>query len=185
MTGQIPDVFRYEGEVYDLVGLDGTGLFTPESFGIDAFSSCTACWRGYVMYYDCIDGKLILDKMEVNAREPIEVNGVKPVKEQNFFTSTYNNLGLKTDFTGTLLLAKDFIQGMYVHMGFQRPIAYRTVLQISILDGDITLVEDLSKHMEQKRQEDPDRDAQPTDPSEVGEWIEKTFSLDFDPTDNS
>ena len=185
MTGQIPDVFQYEGEAYDLVGLDGTGLFTPESFGIHTFSSCTACWRGYVMYYDCVDGKLILDKMEVNQREPVVVNGVTPVKDEGFFTSTYNNLGLKTNFTGTLLLAKDFIQEMYVHMGFQRPIAYRTVLQISILEGDITLVEDLSNRMEQQREEDPDRDAQPSDPEKVGEWIEKTFSLEFDPSDES
>ncbi len=185
MTAQIPDEFRYKGEAYDLVGLDGSGLYTPGDFGLEPFSSCTACWRGYVMHYDCVDDKLILDKMEVNLRNPVEVNGVKPVKEKGFFTSTYSDLGLKTNFTGTLLLAKEFIQEMYVHMGFQRPMAYRTVLQISVLDGEITLVEDLSERMKQRRQEDPNRDAQPRNPDEVGEWIEKTFSLEFDPSEDS
>lgn len=185
MTGQIPDEFRYQGEEYALVGLDGSGLYTPADFGMDTFSGCTACWRGYVMYYDCVDDQLILDGMDVNAREFIEVNGKKPEEGQNFFKYTYSNLGLKTKFTGTILLARNFIDEMYVHMGFQRPMAFRTVLEITVVEGDITKVKDISERMKKMREDDPYKDEQPADPSKVGEWIEKTFSLEYDSSDDS
>ncbi|MFW9918611.1 MAG: hypothetical protein ACFFED_03360 [Candidatus Thorarchaeota archaeon] len=185
MTAQIPDEFRYEGETYDLVGLDGSGLYTPNDFGLETYSSCTACWRGYIMHYDCVDDMLILDSMDANVKELHEVNGVMPGKGKNFMKYTYNDLRLKTKFTGTMLLARNFIQEMYVHMGYQRPMAYRTVYELTVVNGDITKVEDLSERMERMRKEDPGRDAQPRDPSEVREWIERTFSLDYEPTDDS
>lgn len=63
MTAQIPDKFRYEGEAYDIVGLDGDPLYAPQDFGITTQMASPACWRGYQMFYDCKDGKLILDQL--------------------------------------------------------------------------------------------------------------------------
>ncbi|MDF1539045.1 MAG: hypothetical protein P1Q69_09085 [Candidatus Thorarchaeota archaeon] len=182
MTAQMADEFRYEGELYSLVGLDGEGLYTPESFGMQPFSSCTACWRGFVMYYDCVDNELLLDAMDVNVHEAGPINGVVPSASENFFKFRYNKLHLKTSFTGTILLAKDFIQEMYVHMGFQRPMAFKTVLELHIEDGEITKVDNLSELMALRRKENPDRGAMPRSPSEVdvSEWIGDTFSLDYE-----
>ena len=126
MTAQIPDQFRYEGEAYNVVGMDGGPLYEPHDFGITTQMASTACWRGYQMFYDCKDGSLILEHMHTRSKDKVTVNGVVPKEKGDgdqmvFFNTFYENLGLKTRFTGSLLLAKDFISEMYVHMGFQSP----------------------------------------------------------------
>jgi hypothetical protein len=187
MTAQIPDKFHYEGEDFDLVGLTGEPLYTPRDFGITTQMASTACWRGYQMIYDCKNGELILDQMYVRTTDKIPVNAVSPKEPEEdhvltFFNTTYENLGLKTKFTGTLLLANDFISEMYVHMGFQSPDAYRTVLEIHVDDGNITEVKDLSEMMEERR-----KSGEPIKPSQsdsinnpdVEDWVKDRFSLDY------
>jgi hypothetical protein len=183
MTAQIPDEFRYMGELYSLVGLKGSALFTPQDFGITPHMASTACYRGYVMRYDCVNGQLILDSMSVRTEKAPPVNDIKPIEEEGFFFShRYEALGLKTRFTGSMLLAKDFIEEMYVHMGFQRPMAFRTVLEMQIQDGDILATNDLSEKMEELRNRDPTKEAQPDsrDHDDVMSWIENAFSLDYE-----
>ncbi len=182
MTAQIPDEFIYDGEPFSLVGLKGQGLYTPEDLGMKPHSSCTACWRGYVMKYVCLNDRLILDGMRVNVQNPPEINGVKPKSGGNLFDYSYENLNLKTKFTGKLLLAKDFIRSMYVHMGFQRPMAYKTVVEIHIEEGNITLTKDLSKKMEEFRNQDISKNSRPHSNSskDIESWVKKTFSLDYD-----
>lgn len=182
MTGQIPDEFLYMGEPYSLIGIQGTGLYSPQDFGIYPRAATTACWRGFVMKYDCTGGRLVLDTMHVNADQSPEINGVMPSPGEWGFKHLYEGLGLKTKFTGSMLLGKDFIDSMYVHMGFQRPIAYRTVLEIQVQDGDIIAVNDLSSKMEELRERDPSRGAEPDSRNEddVISWIQDTFSLDYD-----
>ncbi|MFX0099782.1 MAG: hypothetical protein ACFFCS_09375 [Candidatus Hodarchaeota archaeon] len=190
MTAQVPDEFRYGGgEEFSLVGMVGEGLFEPETdFNLKPFSTCTACWRGYQMTYDCVDGKLVLQRMYINIDDPQEINGIKPRKieddDENYygFKLVYENLNLKTRFTGKLLLAKDFINSMYVHMGYQRPMAYKTVLEIHVKDGEITEERNLSKKMAELRKKDRKKDARPDSDSEtdIKGWIEKSFSLDYD-----
>lgn len=201
MTAQMSDEFRFEGEKYSLVGRKGVGLYTPQDFGLVPRMASTACHRGYIMYYDCIGGHLVLDKMHVNSKEAHSINGVEPIpgdhnmlspeireklpehlKDWKLFKFTYEGMKLKTRFTGSLLMAKDFIDSMYVHMGFQRPIAYRRALELQIQDGDIIVVNDLSSKMEALRLKNRYRDAQPDSQSteDIHDWIEKTFSLDYD-----
>lgn len=186
MTGQIPDIFRYEGEEYDLVGIDGESLYEPQDFGINPQMASTACWRGYQLIYDCKDKQLILDHMHVRTNDKIVVNGVSPKTSEktdgmSFFNTIYENLELKTKFTGTLLLAKDFISEMYVHMGFQSPEAFRTVIEIQVSDGDILEVKDLSDEMEGRRKRGPMKPNRPDslDDPDLGEWVKDRFSLDY------
>ncbi len=182
MTGQMPDEFELNGESFSLVGLKGQGLYKPEDFGIIPYYSCTACWRGYLMKYIFNKNQLILDELLVNVNEPPEINGVQPQQGNSLFKYHYKNLNLKTVFTGRVLLAKDFIDSMYVHMGFQRPMAFKIVLGLEIKKGEIVLFQDLSKQMEERRKKDLYKGAQPNSNStkDIENWIEKTFSLDFD-----
>ncbi|MFX0139011.1 MAG: hypothetical protein ACFFDN_35545 [Candidatus Hodarchaeota archaeon] len=182
ITGQIPDEFILNGESFSLVGLKGQGLFKPEDFGIIPYFTCTACWRGYVMRYIFTSSKLFLDGMRVNVEDPPKINGVKPEAGDSLFKYDYSNLNLKTKFTGTILLAKDFIESMYVHMGFQRPIAFKTVVEIKIARGDIISLKDLSKKIEEYRSQDPYKGAQPQTDSQkdIEKWVQKMFSLDYD-----
>lgn len=182
ITAQIPDEFTINGEKFSLVGLKGQGLFTPEDFGIRPHFTCTACWRGYVMEYNFINNKLVLTGMRVNVNEPTKINSVEPQKGDSLFKFHYNNLNLKTHFTGSVLLAKDFIQSMYVHMGFQRPMAFKTVVEIHVENGNIISLKDLSKQMEEKRKQNPYEGAQPQSNTQnnIERWIKQTFSLDYD-----
>jgi len=183
MTAQIPDEFRYMGELYSLIGLKGSSLYTPQDFGITPMMASTACYRGYVMRYDCVYGQLILDGMSVRTEEAQPVNDIDPFDEAgHFFSHRYENLSLKTKFSGSMLLGKEFIEAMYVHMGFQRPMAYRTVLELQIQDGDIMATNDLSAKMEELRNRDSSKDAQLSsrDHNDVMSWIENAFSLDYD-----
>ncbi|MGY5875469.1 MAG: hypothetical protein RTU30_06970 [Candidatus Thorarchaeota archaeon] len=201
MTAQIPDEYRYKGEPYSLVGMKGSGLYKVEDFGLETQKASTACYRGNIMYYDCVGGQLVLDMIHVNSEEASPINGVEPVpgeyqmfseevkkqlpeklKDWRMFKFTYIDLKLKTKFTGSILLAKAFINSMYRHMGFQRPMAYRTVLEIQVQDGDIISVSDLSEKMEELRLKERYKGAQPESMSQedVHEWVEETFSLDYD-----
>ena len=185
MTGQVSDEFRYNGEIYALVGINGNGLYSPEDFGMKTRMATTACWRGYQMFYDCIDGKLILTTMLANAIEVKPVNGIKPKElESNFmFKHVYEDIGLKTRFTGTILLGKDFIQEMYVHMGFQSPESYMTVIELEIKNGDIIRETDLSAKMAERRNTEREKSSRPnsSDEDELRDWIEERFSQDYEP----
>ncbi|MFW9954459.1 MAG: hypothetical protein ACFFD3_07895 [Candidatus Thorarchaeota archaeon] len=176
------DEFKYEGEVYFLIGRDGEGFYEPSDFGMKAYSTCTACWRGYIMYYDCVDGELLLNAMKINVNDPKPINGVQPEPIEDLFKFGYQGLRLKTHFTGSIMLAKDFIPEMYVHMGFQRAIAFRKVIDLQIQDGSILVVKDFSEEMERRRRENPSKGARPNSPSgvDVSSWIEHRFSLKYD-----
>jgi hypothetical protein len=182
MTAQIPDELILNGESFSLVGLKGKGLTNPEDLGITPYFSCTACWRGFVMKYNFIKNQMILDELKVNIPDPLKINGVKPQQGNDLFKFHYKNLNLHVKFTGSILLAKDFIQSMYVHMGYQRPIAFKIVIEIEIENGEIIALKDLSKEMEERRKKDQNEGAHPQSNSEsdIEKWIKQTFSLDYD-----
>ena len=184
MTGQVSDEFRYNGEVYALVGISGEGLYTPADFGMTTRMASTACWRGYQMFYDCVDGELILEMMLANPKDPKPVNGVKPSKSEDsvMFSYVYENLKLKTKFTGRILLGKDFIEEMYVHMGFQSAESFRTVIELEVKDGDIVNETDLSQTMAEKRLDGRNKPTRPPtmEDNDVMSWIEDRFSQDYD-----
>jgi pentatricopeptide repeat protein len=70
---------------------------------------------------------------------------------------------------------------MYVHMGFQSPDAYKTVLEIHVKDGDITECKDISELMRERRQTGPMKPTRPEslEDSDIGHWVSDRFSLDY------
>ena len=74
MTAQTGDFVRYAGEDHDLVGVSPDNpndeLFDPEKYGIRTFSNTTACWRGYVATYGLREGRLVLEELAINVRDP-------------------------------------------------------------------------------------------------------------------
>ncbi len=174
-----------------MVGIDGTELYTAQDLGLKPKVASTACWRGHVMTYDCIDGMLVLDRMLIRTDEAPPINGVNSTKpiiivdgvdyNLSMFSHMYEGLRLKTKFTGSLMLGIDFDDTMYVHMGFQRAIGYRKVLEIDVEDGSITSVKDISDRMEEQRRIDRDKGARPksSDDRDVKEWISDSFSQEY------
>jgi hypothetical protein len=184
LTGQVSDGFRYNGEAFALVGIQGEGLPTPADFGMQTKMASTACWRGYQMFYDCVNSELLLDTMFANPTELKPVNGVeaKEPEESWLFKYVYENIGLKTKFTGRILLGKDFIHEMYVHMGFQSPESYQTVIELEIKNGDIISETDLSSTMAERRSSGRNKPNEPSsrDEDDIRDWIEDRFSQDYD-----
>lgn len=192
MTAQAPDQFYYKDQKLDLVGIKGNALSIPRDFGIETIMASTGCWRGYIMRYKIIKNLLVLDGFLFNSKndEFPKINDVEHIKltRENghglhgIFKFEYQNLNKKIPFDGSIWLAKDFIETEYVHMGFQSPTAYRTVLKFDFEDGVILNVEDKSKAVEESREKGDCKEAQPKSMGsrDLEKWIMKRFSLDID-----
>jgi hypothetical protein len=182
MTGQIPDSFLYEGEVYSLIGIEEEEPFSPLDYDIMPEMASTACWRGFVLYYKLDNNYLVLQDMQLNTQEAKKINGVKPKTTKDMFKFHYQDLNLKLDYSGKLVIARDFIDEMYVHMGFQRATSFRKVVELDFKKGELLSVNDLSEEMEKRRSKDSAEGARPKTKKDkdVKKWIRDTFSRKYD-----
>jgi hypothetical protein len=148
MTAQIPDVVRYRGAEYEVIGLDGSEPFDPATLGFRPVPMSTACWRGYLCSFGIARGRLRLNRLVVNDPEHgyPPINGIEPAvqrgpalgsDEECIGCAQYVGLRLPLDFTGRIRLARDFLPERYVHMGLQSPDAYSTVLDFAFQDGRV------------------------------------------------
>ena len=64
--------------------------------------------------------------------------------------ATYPGLSVVIPFPGKIPLAKDFIPELYIHMGYQKPMAFKTVLDITLQDGQVVEIRNRSQEMEEK-----------------------------------
>lgn len=158
-TGQISDVVHYENKTYSLIGLAGT-LPEPSDFGIEPAETSTANWRGYYSEYSIVEDRLVLTQLTVNSRfeEYPSINGVEAdldigkdcfehLGEERCFSDggVYLDIGLDFSFTGKIRIATDFIDELYVHMGFQKPSAFETVIDLTFEDGLLVDISDRSE----------------------------------------
>jgi len=145
MTAQIPDIFIFEDENYDLVYLDGQGLIIPQDYEMNPRMLHTACYCGFYSTYKIEKRQLIFQSMVIGEVEDgyKPINGVMPIEDK--YHHTYQNVNLLAPFTGTIRLGKDFIQELYIHMGYQKGSAYETLLEFQFDQGDLIEFKDLSE----------------------------------------
>ena len=184
MTGQTPDTLIYKNTSYAIVGMKGEEILHPIDFGLEPRSPHTGNWRGYVMRYKVQSQRLLLDKMDVYVEDlnldPPKINDVKPTKKkEGLLHLVYKYLNLQTKFTGGILIGKDFIYSMYVHMGFQSPISHETVFELVFENGILISRKDLSKLMKEYREKGKS-DGKLAPNGDVMKWISRTFSLDYE-----
>ena len=79
-------------------------------------------------------------------------------------------------FTGKIRLARDFIEDLNVPTGYQKPTAFRTVLDITLKDGHIVEVKDRAREMEQGRIVLKQR----YESGSAGQSTDEAFSLSMD-----
>lgn len=65
-------------------------------------------------------------------------------KSCKIMDATYLDMNVKINFTGQIRLAKDFIDTLYVHMGYQKPSSFKTVLDITLKDGELVKINNRS-----------------------------------------
>jgi hypothetical protein len=181
MTAQIPDTFFFKGEAYVLIGKEGGELASPRQFGMEPEMLHTACYRGFYATYELTEDGLYLRELTLREQNDnyLPIGGIEPVLEE--YQATYHDLGVMIPFTGKIRLAKDFIDELYVHMGYQKPTAFRTVLDITLENGRLLEIKDRSQEMEQKRLDLK----QQNQPGQMMPSVEEAFSLAMDSESSS
>ncbi len=176
MTAQISDTFIFNGDEYSLIGIKGGDLAFPEQFGMEPEMINTACYRGFYASYELRKDALYLREFTLRERNGnyLPIKGIEPTKEED--QATYYGLSAVVPFTGKIRLAKDFIEELYIHMGYQKPTAFKTVLDITLKGGKVVEIKDRSQEMETKRSELKERYGS----ENVLQTIDEAFSLDMD-----
>lgn len=168
MTAQIGDSFIYDGNAYVIVAESlGKELFSPSEYGLKPTPFSTACRNGYWCNYEISDA-LYLQNLFIhcsNGKYP-DINGKsvnippkydrkKQAVESLLFGDNgyriYGNLNLKILYTGKILVGSGFIHRYYIHVGYQRAIAYKKLLEFEFEEGRLKNIEDLSKKAREKR----------------------------------
>ena len=192
MSGQINDTFSYEDNDYSISAIEFPGrFFSIKRLGITPMSPHTACWRGYVATFSIHNDKLVLKALDTNnsngEAQPVAINGIMPVVIQEKTSNKdysgwrdwqYRDVNKIIRYTGRVMITDDFIQERYVHMGFQSPLSYRKVIELSFDKGKMTGTNNLSETVANLRetQEMESRDSQL---ARLPLWIEDCFDLGY------
>ncbi len=168
-----------------IAGISDGELFQPKSLNLLPVGNCTACWRGYRALYTILDSRLVLDELNINLGNEYgdyleilgpPINGVDPVEfpgKMKLFRSAYFGLQLPIKYTGGVLIAREFIESLYVHQGFHPAWKYRSVIELLFNDGSLENAMDRSERMEEIRN-------QLIDPTVDGGDLRKMTASDFD-----
>ena len=189
VTAQAPDLVILDGDEFAIAGVDGAPLFDPSSERIEPGVINSACWRGYICTYTTTDGRLLLKELELGYEttvngEPLTeesvVLGVK-VGRSDFAPYVLRDLSLPVPFSGGLLLRKDFIESLYVHMGFHPAWKFERVVELLLTDGEVTDPVDRSNAVAEMRSKIEAGTVSDPDDSSGGlvKWIDGTFTLDY------
>src|SRR5262249_8997576 len=140
LTAQFSDQVRFAEAEWALAGANGTGLFEPSDHGVTVRVANTACWRGFVCTYAVSDGLLTRNDRDGATDGSLpRLFGWEP-RGKNLplgFTDSYRSMGGPGHFTGGLLIARNFLQEHYVHMGFHPAWKYADVVEIEFDTGRV------------------------------------------------
>lgn len=181
MTAQISDCVRVGSRDYNIAAIQNELPFSPFSYGLEAVGACTACWRGYYCLYEIADNALRLRDLNIWLDgEPPVVNGVSAARSADYGCIAYQNVNIPVPYTGGIVLAADFIQEMYVHMGFHPPHCYRDVWEFVLEEGKVVKRQNCSAKMRQIRRRLREAGAGSEPHPSLQQWIADCFSLSYD-----
>ena len=157
MTAQASDKLYYNGERYFEYMHQGKELFDPRANGFDPSGSCTACYRGFICEYEITEDRLFLKNLLINTGTgnypdlngvSVSIKGYKEVglffkrKEPIYDTSIsdldmkkYKDVNLPLDYSGKVIVGKDFLREYYVHAPIKIPFTYEIFLELTFEKG--------------------------------------------------
>lgn len=190
----------------DMVSLRGVApVFDPAQQRVNAVAWCTACWRGFHCSYEVADGFLFLTQVKLGLGEEDEdaaakgtgpkLYGKVPRRYTEYGHSTNLRTGeVKTSwestdfvvdglrelmpFTDGLLLGDDFIEELYVHMGFHPAYKFREVHELVFEAGRLIGEHDRSGQKAEFREMLSPASLEPVSGASRAE-IERCFSLEY------
>ena len=186
MTAQASDVVMYRLREFSLAGISGKGLFDPLEHGFRPQSTVSFCWRGYICTYAVESDLLRLRELRVffdsrvESSKPRVWEGIAPAVGKMGHFADYAPLDRPVPFSGGLLLGDDFIDELYVHMGFHPAWKYREVHELIFEDGKLKRAMDCSQAAAEFRKTISSEDLKPADLSRARQWVEQTFSLRYE-----
>lgn len=92
----------------------------------------------------------------------------------------YQGLNLKMTYTGKLLVGRDFMHEYYIHMGYQRAWAYKTLIELIFEDGALIETNDQSDVAAQIRAKIKNEQKLEKKLSRnIPRFVDESFSLDY------
>lgn len=183
MTAQTPDTVILKRRKYELCGVNGDGLFEPADLGIEAIAPHTACWRGFVSTYSVRRKKLHLASIEIWC----DPDSLKQSKIHELFETIEGDpelgyvvakqLEAPVPFSGGLLIGRDFIPELYVHMGFHPGYKFREVIELKFDRGHLERTTDRSEDMAEIRRHLANGEG--PESRDLVSWIEECFDLGY------
>lgn len=175
MTAQIQDTFLFDGSEYELIGVQGEGLFDPTAHGFEPAMMHTACYDGFYCTYEIANDHLFLRELTIcdaNSNYP-PIGGIKP-SESAPMRADYADLEVEIPFTGTLRLARGFHEECYIHMGYQPASSYDEVVDFVFENGELRGANIMSLVLGHGSGRTHERSA------DIGQWIENRFSMELE-----
>lgn len=149
MTAQIADTLVLHGREYSIVAIEEEWPFSPRAHGFEPVPLHTACWRGFYCRYEVIADELLLDTLTIGLGDasPPRWRAIEPRRGGDDPVWEYAKAGLPIACTGGMIAAAGFLPAYYVHLGFQAPYAYETVLELRFAGGRLLDAADRSPAM--------------------------------------
>lgn len=161
MTAQIGSIFKLNGNRYNIVSKSRHIKFNPQEYGITPLSCCTACWDGYWCEYNITKEGILLENLYINSYDDYypAINGIEPLYDEEngkFVTHVghrvYQGINLKCDYTGRIVVGREFLPEYYIHSGYQRGYGYEEVKELVLKNGDLVKVIDHSEEARKIRE---------------------------------
>ena len=164
MDRYITTGFNYNGDEYILTSIE----FPHKFFGIDDIYALgfkpeifdTIFFYEYISTFAIIDNKLVLNGLYTNNGYKIEnkvplINNRLPKisspriridgTDNGWREFIYEDINLNIDYTGSIIIMKDFIKNKYSNfLQFPSLIHYNVVLQLAINNGNLINIKNLS-----------------------------------------
>ena len=150
-----------------------SGYFVAGSWNVGTGPNC---WRGYSVDYEIKEKELLLKSLNKQScynwfsRFGEDFASKKEIPKEE---------GIKVSFNGEIVIAKDFIEELYVHMGFQKPSSFKTVWVLSFTEGLLENAVDISSIMEKKRGTFKERFQRFYETNNDAQGIAEAFSLAY------
>lgn len=155
MRAQFFDGFDFAHYKYSIVAIEHPEqFFSIEEFGLHPIMYNEACLRGYTCVFGINeDKKLTLFKLLTNnnGMEPPTIDGISPVSFNSPSGDLKYDLHHVLNYTGSILIANNFIDKYFMPFGFQLPHAFEKVFELTFHEGLFIHVENRSEDAQRLR----------------------------------
>lgn len=148
MTMQITGSF-YKERVYEMLATSNPIQFNPLDYGIKPQECNTACWDGYWCDYQVSNERMMLKNLFINSENDYypEINNVsaKADFKRTWGHHLYENLNIFMEYTGEILIGKDFLDNYFLHTYGPEPWAYEVLEELIFDKGKLVKAVDYSE----------------------------------------